>query len=109
MVNRHRRHLLRRRNPYPRFFQPLVRNILLQRIKNHRTNVCGSWLQEVAEDIEIVFYVAKSAGGWDKSEDGRQPIYQFQILSMSVLNLILVGIAVGSSSANLTAYPRSRG
>src|SRR5207245_6788259 len=68
MVNRHRRHLLRRRNSYLRLLQPRVRHIFPQRIKNHRANVPGSWLQEVAEDIEIVFYVAQSAGGWDKSE-----------------------------------------
>src|SRR6266536_4258340 len=103
MINRNGRHGLGRRNIS--FLESLIAGVILQSVKNHRAYIPGCWLQEVANDLEIVLHVAQSAGIRHEAQQAGQTISPLQIVSatMSVARLPAAGLIADRKSTRLNS------
>src|SRR6185369_1937085 len=84
MINRNGRHALRLSNAKFTSLQPFVANVMLQRVKQHRLDVGGRGLEEVAEQIQVVLCVSERASRRHKLQNSRQAPKQIEILSVSI-------------------------
>ncbi len=85
MIDRNGRHRCRRWQLNAQGLKARIGNVVPHRKQNHRANVCGRWLQEIAKEIEIILYVAQRSGAGYKAKQSRHAIDEFEISAVIVL------------------------
>src|SRR5215471_1456219 len=71
----------------------IARNVVLDRIKQHRPDIGRCWLQEVAEEVYVMLDIGQLARSGYPSEDSRHAADYAGVLLKAVPSLTLVTVS----------------